>query len=121
MSSRSYSILWCITYYLVVAIVYVCLPFVSAPGSYAEKFGAYAIAMPPAYWMIRDARFRGLYVPHVVQPAIVVIWYFVVPIYLMKTRGWWGALYLALHFWNDIDIVYRVQSVSHFDLATCFS
>ena len=97
MNSRSYSILWCVTYYLVVAIVYVCLPFVFVPGAFAEKLGAYAIAMPPAYWMINDARLRRLYVPHVVQPAIMLFWYLVVPIYLLRTRGWWGLLYLILH------------------------
>lgn len=97
MSSRTYSILWCITYYLVVVVVAACMPFILVTGSFGEKLAAYALAMPAAYWMINDARLRGAYVPHVVQPGILVFWYLVVPIYLVKTRKWWGVLYVALH------------------------
>ena len=98
MSSRAYSILWCITYYVVLAVVSVSMPFIFDATSAAAKLSGCALALPPAYWMINDVKLRGLFVPHVVQPGIVVLWWIVVPIYLLVTRKWWGALYLVLHY-----------------------
>ena len=73
------------------------MPFIFDATSAAAKLSGYALALPPAYWMINDAKLRRLFVPHVVQPGIVVLWWIVVPIYLLATRKWWGLLYLVLH------------------------
>ncbi len=97
MSSRGYSILWCITYYVVLAIVSICDPFVFDTNSMAGNLARWALALPPAYWMINDAKLRGTFVPHVVQPLVVLLWGLIVPIYLLVTRKWWGLLYLVLH------------------------
>lgn len=63
----------------------------------AEIFSELAFAMPPTYWLIYDARLRRVFVPHVIQPAILLSWLLVVPVYLLSTRKWWGLLYLTIH------------------------
>ena len=98
LSSRTYSILWCITYYFVMAFASACQPFIFDANSFTSSLSSTAIALPAAYWMINDAKLRGLFVPHVIQPWIVLFWVPIVPIYLVKTRKWWGLLYVALHF-----------------------
>jgi len=98
LSSQAYSILWCVTCYVVLAVVSISMPFIFDVASAAGKLSAYALALPPAYWMINDAKMRGLFVPHVLQPGIVVFWWIVVPVYLLATRKWWGLLYLVLHY-----------------------
>ena len=80
------------------AVVSVSMPFIFDATSAAAKLSAYALALPPAFWMINDAKLRGVFVPHVVQPGVVALWWIVVPIYLLVTRKWWGLLYLVLHY-----------------------
>jgi hypothetical protein len=63
----------------------------------AEKLARIAFSLPPAYWLIYDARLRRAFVPHVIQPVIVFLWILVVPVYLLSTRKWWGLGYLILH------------------------
>ena len=79
-------------------VVSVSMPFIFDDTSFAGKLSAYAIALPAAYWMINDAKLHQRFVPHVVQPGIVMLWWIVVPIYLLVTRKWWGVLYLVLHY-----------------------
>ncbi|MDA7910194.1 hypothetical protein N9Z53_02065 [Mariniblastus sp.] len=97
MNSKTNSTLWCATYYLVAALVGGCEPFLIYSDSLAEMLVRIAISLPPAYWLIRDAKFRGIHVPHVIQPAIAGLWVFVVPVYILLTRKWWGLLYVTLH------------------------
>ena len=98
LSIRAYSILWCVTYYVALMVVSVSMPFIFDTTSFAGKLSAYAIALPAAYWMINDAKLHRRFIPHVVQPGIVMLWWIVVPIYLLVTRKWWGVLYLVLHY-----------------------
>ena len=79
------------------AIVALCQPFIYYLGSGAGVLAEIAAAMPAAYWLINDAKLRSAFVPHVLQPAIVMLWVFVVPLYLLTTRKWWGLLYLVAH------------------------
>jgi len=112
LNSRAYSILWCGTFYFVIVVVAIGMPFILVAGSFGEKLGAYALAMPAAYWMINDARLRGTYVPHVLQPGILFFWYLVVPIYMVKTRKWWGVLYVVLHFVCLLSVSFVIQCLS---------
>ena len=83
---------------MIVVFVSGCQPFVFETSGLASSLSNTSIALPATYWMISDAKLRRVYIPHVVQPGIVVFWYLVVPIYLVNTRKWWGVLYVALHF-----------------------
>jgi len=76
----------------------ICEPFIVALDSSAIFLSGIAAALPASYWLINDAKIRGNYLPHVIQPAIVGYWIFVVPVYVIWTRRWWGLLYVALHF-----------------------
>jgi len=95
--SRTRSVIWAIAYYLCVAITAAAQPFVFAYDSSAVVLIQLAIALPPIYWMTNDAKSRGLFIPHVVQPFIASIWWFAIPTYLVATRKWWGVLYSLIH------------------------
>jgi len=97
LKTRTYSIIWCVTYYLVIATVAACQPFILSLDSTADILSGVVTALPPTYWLVNDAKRRRAPVPHVIQPGLISLWILVVPIYLLWTRKWWGLLYLLLH------------------------
>jgi len=53
------------------------------------------IALAPAVWFLNDIAKRGSPVPHILQPAILMAWPVVVPVYVIATRrlrGFWLVL-----------------------------
>ena len=97
MTTRAYSAIWCATYYLAIGVVSACGPFIFDPESPAIGLSAWLVALPTAYWMLGDAKRRGIFAPHIIHPLVAALWYLVVPVYLLSTRKWWGLLYLFLH------------------------
>lgn len=97
-TSRSNSIVWCWIYYLVVGVAGLCWPFIvqldSAGGLFLSRM---SFALPPTYWLVKDAKLRRTFVPHVIQPVIANFWFLVVPTYLLSTRKWRGLMYVAIH------------------------
>ena len=112
LTSRTYSLIWCVTYYLTLAVVGFCQPFMFEPETIAIRLSGLAMALPPAYWLVRDAKLRGVYVPHVIQPFVAGLWYLVVPIYLLATRKWWGLLFLILHFFFSSLVLFISYEIS---------
>jgi len=104
LNSRTYTTTWCSVYYLIVAVVGICQPFIVALDSDASYLSKVVVAFPGAYWLIRDAKVRGMHVPHVIQPGIVSCWTLVVPIYIIRTRGWRGVGYITLHIAGTIMV-----------------
>lgn len=96
MRNSTYSILWMTAYYLAIGLVGVCQPFMFFPDSCVGILSQLVVGLPAAYWLLEDAQKR-IHVPHVIQPLLVNFWMFVIPIYLLWTRKWWGLLYIALH------------------------
>ena len=82
---------------LVIAVSAACQPFMLLPDSSAFYISGIVIALPPTYWLLKDAKSRGAHVPHVIQPAVIKFWVFVIPVYLVWTRKWRGLLYLISH------------------------
>ena len=97
MKTRTYSIIWCATYYTVLAFDGACQPFMLSLDSSANTLSLLAVALSPTYWLVNDAKRRRIHVPHVIQPVLLSLWGILVPIYLVWTRKWWGLLYALLH------------------------
>lgn len=113
MNSRTNTLTWCVAYYVVVGVFGTCDPFIVALDSSAILLSQIAFALPASYWLINDVKIRGNYLPHVIQPAIVNFWFFVVPVYVIWTRRWWGLLYITLHF----AATYSVTMVGYYIAA----
>jgi hypothetical protein len=67
-----------------------------------EYVATIAIALAPTVWFLRDFAKRGSYVPHILQPALLVAWPVVVPVYVIATRrlrGFWQVLIHAVASW----------------------
>ncbi len=96
-------------YYLSVIVVFVSRPFMF--DQRAEILGHLAVALPPSYWLLNDAKHR-VFVPHIIQPAIVGLWFIVIPAYLIGTRKWRGVLYLVLHVVFSILVIITTYNLS---------
>ena len=56
-----------------------------------------AVGLASAMWLVWDAKYKGRFVPHIIQPAVMGFWIFVLPVYVIATRGWRGARLALLH------------------------
>ncbi len=105
---RTRSLIWGVAFYLVIGVSAASQPFIFSPDSAALYLSQIAMAIPPGFWMIKDAKARGIFVPHVIQPAVLGYWAILVPIYLVCTRKWWGLLYAAMHVTMTYALIYSI-------------
>lgn len=92
-------------YYLVMFVIGAAQPFVFDPESSAWFLMQLSAAMPPTYWLLFDAKRRGIFIPHIVQPGIISLWWILVPGYLIHTRGWRGLGFSLAHFFGAILVL----------------
>jgi len=74
LSNRAYSIIWCVTYYIVLTIACACQPFMLYVDSSAQLLSQIVTALPPTYWLVQDAKLRRSPIPHVIQPIGLALW-----------------------------------------------
>lgn len=91
------SLYWALTYYVIVVITTFARAFIFSPDSGAFLLAKLATSLPACYWLIFDAKARGIFVPHVLRPVILYLWWIIVTVYLVATRKWMGLLFAVFH------------------------
>lgn len=70
------------------------------------------IALPATLWLIRDAQTRNIDIPHIVQPAVLALWVFVVPVYLVRTRKLKGLGWVVVHLIGTLLVTILTYNIA---------